>query len=234
MAVRPDDLRRQISSLQRRGLRAVTFTEAVTSPSSSNTFSVTFDDAYKSINDLALPVLSKLGVPATVFVPTRADRDGLRHWPGISDWADTPWRSELTGASWSELSELLSAGWEVGSHTRSHPNLTALDDETLRAELEGSRLDCERHLSAECTSIAYPYGFFNTRVATAAQDAGYIAAAALHVARGATRPEIMAWPRLSIYRGDFALRLAAKRFAFTRAPRTFGFVQGQRLRRQHE
>ena len=33
--------------------------------------------------------------------------------------------------SWAELRTLADAGWEIGSHTVTHPHLTQLDDATL-------------------------------------------------------------------------------------------------------
>lgn len=229
MAVKPDQFRRQVESLIARGLHGARFTEAVLEPRSSKTFAVTFDDAYRSVYEIAFPILNELGVPGTVFVPTGADRDGLRHWEGISCWTATPWKAALTGASWAELGELRDAGWEVGSHSTTHPDLTSLDDEALRAELEDSRAECERRTGAECSSIAYPYGLVDDRVARAARQAGYKAAAALddYGERISSDPRLC-WPRLSVYRDDSALRFWAKRVAFTRARRLFRGVQALR------
>ena len=38
-----------------------------------------------------------------------------------------------------QLTELADAGWEIGSHTCSHPRLTTVDDETLERELRASK-----------------------------------------------------------------------------------------------
>ena len=43
---------------------------AVYAPPSPKAFAVTFDDAYRSVIELGFPILSRLGVPGTVFVPT--------------------------------------------------------------------------------------------------------------------------------------------------------------------
>ena len=66
------------------------------------------------------------------------------------------------------------AGWEVGSHTRSHPRLSQVEDDAeLADELEGSRRVCEERLGRPCQSIAYPYGDHDERVVAAAGRAGY-------------------------------------------------------------
>ena len=220
LAVGPEHLHRQVSGTAQRGYRGVRFTEALTSDAGDRVFAVTFDDAYASVVSLAFPVLAQLGVPATVFVPTRADRDGLRDWDGIRPWSHTPWRDELQGASWSQLRELVAAGWEIGSHSRTHPDLTSVTDEQLRDELEGSREDCEAELGVPCTSIAYPYGLVDHRVVEAvtasrlsgrsrARGEGYIGGA----------HQALCWPRLAVYRGDGSARFWAKREVFTHAPR---------------
>lgn len=220
LAVRPDSLRRQIDGLLRRGYTGTTFTDALGTSASSRVFAITFDDAFESVVSLAYPILSELGVPATVFMPTRADRNGLRDWEGIRLWSATPWRDELRGASWPQLKELVVAGWEIGSHSRTHPVLTEISDEELRDELHGSREDCETMLGAPCTSIAYPYGMEDERVIKATRQAGYSAAAALAVEgdrRSARRP--LCWPRLAVYREDGPLRFWTKRQVFAHAPR---------------
>ena len=220
LAVRPALLERQVSALIRRGYRGVRFTEALTSRAGSRVFALTFDDAYESVVSLAFPVLARLGVPATVFMPTRADRDGLRDWEGIRVWSDTQWRNELEGATWEQLRELVAAGWEIGSHSRTHPEMTNISDSALRDELVGSREDCEAEIGTACTSIAYPYGLVDHRVVEAAREAGYSAGAALAVegVRGRAR-QPLCWPRLAVYRGDGPTRFWAKRQAFAHAPR---------------
>ena len=40
-----------------------------------------------------------------------------------SQWLDSPHAGELTPMSWDELGELSELGWELGSHTRTHPRL---------------------------------------------------------------------------------------------------------------
>ena len=93
---------------------------------------VTFDDAFLSVFDLAFPILSRLGLPATLFVPTRkVGTDGPMVWRKMERWLGGADEGELVGMSWKEVKELDRAGWEIGSHTRAHPYLTQLDDDAL-------------------------------------------------------------------------------------------------------
>ena len=132
LSTTPARFERQISWLTERGYRGMTFTDAVSSPRRGRVLAVTFDDAYRSVMELGRPILDRFGLPATVFAPT--DFIGAEeplHWPGVDGWLGGPDERELTPMSWSELQTLRGAGWEIGSHTGSHPHLTEIDDRAL-------------------------------------------------------------------------------------------------------
>jgi peptidoglycan/xylan/chitin deacetylase (PgdA/CDA1 family) len=200
LAVTPDALERQLSWLAGQGWQGATFSQAVLAPEAPRTLAVTFDDAYSSVL-VAHPILSSLGLPATVFVPTAfaTGQEPLR-WAGIDQWAHTPDAIELGCLSWDSLGRLAQDGWEIGSHTRTHPRLTTLDADALEVELAQSRTEIGEHLGAECASIAYPYGDVDRRVADAAATAGYTAGASM--SSHLTRLGPLRWPRLGIYHVD--------------------------------
>ena len=209
LSVTPERLERQLQRLRARGYRGATFAEALGTPARGKVLVVTFDDAYRSVLHLALPILEHLGLPGTVFVPTGfAGSEAPMAWPGIDGWLDGPHRDELVPMSWSELRTLRARGWEIGSHTISHPRLTTLVDAALGRELRESRLACEDGLGEPCHSIAYPYGDVDARVAAAARDAGYRFGAALPVVPHRPRPT--EWPRVGVYHGDEDRRFALK------------------------
>jgi peptidoglycan/xylan/chitin deacetylase (PgdA/CDA1 family) len=204
-------LEQQLTTLVRRGYRGATFAEAMADPGEGRTVVVTFDDAYRSVAAHALPILAKLGLPGTVFVPTSfTDGGRLASWSGIDVHLKTRHAHELEVMDWAELRSLTSLGWEVGSHTCSHPMLTQLADDDLLRELVESREACERHLGARCHSIAYPYGDTDARVVAATARAGYTAAAGLPPARKLHRTSPLNWPRIGIFFGDGPLRFKAK------------------------
>jgi peptidoglycan/xylan/chitin deacetylase (PgdA/CDA1 family) len=218
LSVTPAALHAQLSMLAERGYRGVTFTQLVQGPRDGRRLAVTFDDAYASVAQLARPILDELGMPGTVFVPT--GHVGTGHpmaWPGIDRWHGTEHEGELVGMSWEDLRALSAAGWEVGSHTRSHPRLTGLGNDELRAELEGSRRECEEALGEACVSIAYPYGDVDSRVAAAAGAAGYRTGAALP--GRPHRAESLRWPRVGVYHGDGKGRFRLKASCTLRALR---------------
>jgi peptidoglycan/xylan/chitin deacetylase (PgdA/CDA1 family) len=201
MAIEPRRLERQVTHLLERGYTASTFTRAC-ERRDRRTLVITFDDACRSVLIHALPMLARLGVTATLFVPTGyIGHPEPMSWPGVDTWLDTPHRSELTPLDWSEVKALAGAGWEIGSHTVSHPHLTELDDPRLRHELTHSRAELEQQLGRPCTSLAYPFGDCDARVARAAREAGYSFAATL-LPRPIPRSQKWMWPRLVVCRGS--------------------------------
>ena len=78
------------------------------------TVAITFDDAYRSILEIASPVLLKYGLPSTLFVPTRwlGERNG---------WIDLP-ANLLEIMDPEEIREVDRRGIAVESHGHAHIN----------------------------------------------------------------------------------------------------------------
>jgi peptidoglycan/xylan/chitin deacetylase (PgdA/CDA1 family) len=222
LALAPELFERHVTMLLRRGWHGTTFRNAVHAPPAPRTLAVTFDDAFASVYEQAYPILSSLGLPATVFAPTSfmSERQPLR-WNGIDHWLQTNAAPELRGMSWEDLGRLSEAGWEVGSHTRTHPRLTSLDDSAMRDELAESRREVAANLSTACDTVAYPYGDVDQRVADAARRAGYVAGAALASGLHARGPQ--QWPRVGIYNADQMWRFSLKISRVTRGLRASRF-----------
>lgn len=201
LAVRPEDLERQVARLLERGYVPATFSQAISDPPAEKVLAVTFDDSYRSVTRLGRPVLDSLGVPATVFVPTGpVGSERPMAWAGIDGWLGSEWEPELVPMGWDELEELAGSGWEIGSHSVTHPYLTQVADDVLAEELAGSRATLVERLG-RCDSIAYPYGDVDARVVAAARQAGYRTGAALPD-RYRADPQLLEWPRLMIGRDD--------------------------------
>lgn len=209
LSVTPASLNRQLGELTLRGYRGAGFTEAIMTPRSGRTVVVTFDDNYRSVLQLAKPILDRHGLPGTIYVPSNwPDDPRPMRWPGIDRWLGTAHEHELRGLSWAELGGLADAGWEIGSHTCSHADLTELDDVALARELADSKATIEAAIGRSCTSIAYPYGRVDDRVERATRDAGYLGAGAIPQILYAPRP--LCWPRTPIFHVDADWRFRLK------------------------
>jgi peptidoglycan/xylan/chitin deacetylase (PgdA/CDA1 family) len=156
---------------------------------------VTFDDGYSS-NRNAVPVLSRLGWPATVFLQLDFVETGIEHpWTGTSP------------LSWDEIGEMQKEGWEFGSHTLTHPRLSQVSDKHLEQELAASRIRIGERLG-KCETIAYPHGDVDRRVSEAADRAGYLAGAALERFHLVDEPHRR--PRIGITQTDVGPKLKRK------------------------
>ena len=209
LSTTPEAFEEHVALLARRGYRGVPAREALAGDG-GRTVAITFDDAYRSVLELAKPILDRHGMRGSVYVPTDwAGREEPMTWPGIDQWTGGPHQHELTCMTWDQLAGLEDAGWEVGSHTRSHPRLSQVEDDAVLAdELAGSRQACEEKLGRRCEAIAYPYGDHDERVVEAAGRAGYRYGLTLPGRLHAERE--LAWPRVGIYHVDRGMRFRLK------------------------
>ncbi len=204
-AVSPSALGEHVEQLRSHGYRGTTFGEAVLAPRAARIVAFTFDDAHRSVLEHAHPILSDAGWPATVFVPTDyATEQRPLDWPGLDEWRGGAWEGELECLSWSELEFLAGDGWEIGSHTCSHPRLSALAAADIERECKQSRAEIERRLRRPCETFAYPYSDYDERVVDAVCAAGYRLAATAPRTRAAPLP--LLWPRPVVSRQDVGLR----------------------------
>ena len=99
----------------------------------------------------------------------------------LADLADqggvTPQASgDSRAMNWAEVQAWAAAGMLVGAHTCSHPVLTALATDELRAEIRRSKHDLEEHLGVVIDAFAYPYGArdaYDERCVAAVHAAGF-------------------------------------------------------------
>lgn len=216
MAVTQQQLHSQIAWFITRGYRPVTVREAAR-PGDGKRLAITFDDALLSVHELALPVLERLGAIATVYAPSVPIAAGApMAWPEVARHLQTEHARELEPMTVAQLRDVVAKGWEVGSHTRTHPWLPSVaDDGALRHELVGSKQELETLLGLEIATLAYPFGAHDDRVAAATAAAGYEAAVTLpsRVPAWPARPtaeELMRLPRIGVYRVDEWRRFRVK------------------------
>lgn len=165
--VRPEDLRRHVVRLRGWGYRLVAFgalAAAVRTGDGRGLAALTFDDGLADNATVLAPLLTELNAPATAFVVS--GRLGAEHQAA-------PWARMMTAH---QVREVHAAGLEIGAHTVTHPDLTTLDYEGARAELETSRKQLEDLVQDAVSVAAYPYGNANATVVEACRDAGFVAA----------------------------------------------------------
>lgn len=162
MVVTVEQLTREVERLREAGRRFVT-AGSLCDGVSDDVAVLTFDDGWADALSVAAPLLVALGVRGTFFVCPglfgNEERDGM-----------SPEGRVLTAA---EAGELHALGMELGAHSLHHPDLTAIGDFELRAELEGSKAEVEAITGEPCRTFAYPFGLHDARVRAATEAAGY-------------------------------------------------------------
>jgi peptidoglycan/xylan/chitin deacetylase (PgdA/CDA1 family) len=130
-------------------------------PDDKDAVALTFDDGFQNFATSGQPVLSEMGFPATIFVVADAV-GGTNAWGG----KEVPGIPTLPLMRWHELESAIDAGFEIGAHTRTHPDLTTLQASQLEDETAGSAERINAELGHRPVRFAYPYGAVNRAVAS--------------------------------------------------------------------
>jgi peptidoglycan/xylan/chitin deacetylase (PgdA/CDA1 family) len=118
---------------------------------------LTFDDANEDNYTNAFPIMRKYGFTGILYVP----------------YAYIGTNGYLTGDN---IKAMAAAGWEVGSHSLTHPiNFLALDPAALRSEIVTSRRQLSSLLGLPILTFAYPFGDNSNAAVDYVHFAGYIA-----------------------------------------------------------
>jgi len=142
----------QMAHLRAQGLKGCKVGEAL--QGAGGVVALTFDDGTSTDIELAAPALSYAGFTATFYI--------------VTSRVETP--GYLTRNELRCLSEL---GFEIGSHSMTHPFLPRLGPEELRHELRDSKDQLEQWIGAAVSHFSCPFGGYTEATLAAAREAGY-------------------------------------------------------------
>jgi peptidoglycan/xylan/chitin deacetylase (PgdA/CDA1 family) len=114
---------------------------------------ISFDDGYSDVFQNAFPIMQEYGFVGTIYL--HVDRIGSSAFLSVG-----------------EIQSLMASGWEVGSHTMSHPDLTK-DHSIVDYEVQESRAALEQMTGGQVASFAYPYGELDDYITSIVRDSGY-------------------------------------------------------------
>ena len=120
---------------------------------------LTFDDGFASISGTAVPILQQYGFTGTAYI--------VLNYIGLTGYMTAE-----------QIQALAAAGWEIGSHSVSHVDLTVRSDRQ-RDEILDSRQKLQAKLGVTILSFAYPFGAYDSDSVHYAHEARYLAAVGL-------------------------------------------------------
>jgi peptidoglycan/xylan/chitin deacetylase (PgdA/CDA1 family) len=184
--VGPEEFTAQVQGLKAAGYHGVTLQQIWNAwrhegKLPRNPVVLSFDDGYGGQVHNALPTLSGVG------------------WPGVLNLELANLKD--TGGT-KAIRRLIRAGWEIDSHTLTHPDLTTVDDGRLAHELVGSRVRLRRYFGASVSRFfCYPSGHYDARVIAAVKAAGYLAATTTQPGWARPTADPFALSRIRVDRG---------------------------------
>lgn len=172
------DFEKQILFLKNNGYRVISMADFSAhiehnAPIPRNAVVITIDDGFRSVYDVAYPVLRKHHVPATVYV--------------YADFIGAP-----AALTWRQMGEMIDSGLvDIQPHSKTHANLVLKNKgesaqaykRRIRDEFTKPAQLLEQKLGQPIHSFAYPYGAVDEDVAAVAEKSGY--ATAVTILRGA-------------------------------------------------
>jgi peptidoglycan/xylan/chitin deacetylase (PgdA/CDA1 family) len=164
---------------------------------------LTFDDCYEELLEIARDVLQPRGIPALAFAVT-GTKSGTNEW----DQAFGAGRQRLLAPI--ELKALASFGFEIGSHSRTHRDMTLLDQAQQLEEASGSAADLVALGLPAPRFFAYPFGAVDARSQKAVRSAGYVAAFGCREDYANCKSNPLDLPRVLVLASDRHWRFRAK------------------------
>jgi len=169
-AVGQDDFEAQMKYLKNNGYHVVSIDQLLDfidykQQLPEKSIVITFDDAWRSIFDVALPILIKYDFTATFFIYTDFIGGGKT-------------------MTWKQIETLSKIGFDIQCQTKTHRNLTvSKKNESFKEYFESIEMEIiypkkllKKKLNIDCKFLAYPYGETNNIVIALLKKHGYRAA----------------------------------------------------------
>jgi len=150
---------------------------------------LTFDDGNDNTYTTVFPILQKYNFTGTTYI--------VYNYVGAARYMNKK-----------QIQELYEAGWEIGSHSLSHKDLTQ-NPKRIESEIVDSRLRLQALLEVPITSFAYPFGAYNDDALYYVKQARYIDAVGLGVDMHQNNGNIYYLPRREV-KGSYDLMTFAQ------------------------
>lgn len=142
---------------------------------------VTVDDAYRSVLEVAWPLLKSRGIPLTLFVATDPVDAGQPGYLG-----------------WDEIRELEGHGVVIGHHGAAHAHLSRMSSPDALKDIRRASRRFEAELGHVPKLFAYPYGEYSPALERVIRRQGFSAAFAQYSGAIGKGSPVFSLPRFAI------------------------------------
>lgn len=156
--ISPATFETQLQYLKQWGYTSITIEKLVNAlkysdPLPEKPVIITFDDGDLDVYQNAFPIMQKMGFVGTFYIVSNRLKS--------VDFVNV-----------AQLREMVAAGWEIGSHSHSHNDMT-LDHNSIYTEAMGSKKELIDAIGAPVNSFAYPFGQIDPVVGNHVSSYGY-------------------------------------------------------------
>ncbi len=107
-----------------------------------------FDDAYEEVYTIGFPILTGYGIRGTLGIITNEIGGSFEGYPIMN---------------LNQMTEMYNSGWEIASHSVTHPSLTDLNDGAVTNELANSKNTLES-FGFDVNAFIVPFGAYDDRI----------------------------------------------------------------------
>ena len=126
---------------------------------------LTFDDGCERFQTMALPILNKYNMPATIY-PVSGDLGAVASWPKVIN-------PDLKLLSEENLKRVALTGIDVGGHTVNHTKLVEVELTEAESEISRCKSALEKIIDGKLHSFSYPHGNYNNEIAQLVSISGF-------------------------------------------------------------
>lgn len=152
---------------------------------------ITFDDGIRTIYNKAFEILKNNNLKSSIFLVS-----GLIG--KFNEWDIKKGENPEEILHVDEIKEMMNYGIEIGSHSKTHPDLTKIPLKEAYDEIFNSKIELEDLLGIRINFFAYPFGGYNENIKQLVEKAGYIGACIAKAGRVKHNADFFALNRVTI------------------------------------
>ncbi len=222
-AVTMGAFRDQLRHIKENGLKGVSIGTSLRAGETQRRVAITFDDGHDTDLVAAAPLLAEFEFGATFYV--------------VAGFVGRPCYLDKT-----QLRKLVNLGFEIGCHSMTHAFLSDLGEDGLRTEICEAKHLLEDYVGRSVAHLSCPGGRWSRRVASMAQEAGFLTVSTSRVGANApgadpfrlARTAVMADTTLAqfgrVVNGHGLVVRRAREYALSAAKRVLGNAMYERFR----